>query len=73
MKFESLRTARRYWIAGIASAFIGVVLARVAAPHFAEKTSAIVKVAGQFLAIIGLFVIALGVSRRASGQNTPDP
>jgi len=72
MKFESLRTARRYWIAGIATSLIGIVLARVVAPHFADKAGVIVKFLGQLLAIIGLFIIAIGVNRRSSGQNTPD-
>lgn len=72
MKFESINAARRYWIAGIALALAGVLVARVVAPYFETKTAAIVKAVGQITAIVGLFIISIGVSRRVSKQDPSD-
>jgi hypothetical protein len=69
MKFDSIHAARRYWISGIVIALTGVILARLIAPHLSEKTAIFVKVAGQLIAIVGLVVIPIGVSRRVSSDN----
>ncbi len=66
MKFESLRTARRYWISGIIIALVGIALARVVASHLDPKAAAIAKVVGQLLALGGLLIIALGIKRRTT-------
>jgi len=72
MKIDSLRAARHYWIAGFALALIGVLLARVAAPHFEARPRTIINVAGRLLGIAGLFVIAFGVNRRIAAAQKDD-
>lgn len=54
----------RFWIAGSAVAFLGVLLARVVSPSFDGKTKIYLTVGGQLLAILGLFILCLGVRRR---------
>ena len=53
-----------YWIIGIATAFAGVALARLIAPHYTEKIGAILTTIGHLLALAGLLVIAFGVRQR---------
>lgn len=60
----------RPWIAGIAVASGGVVLARAVAPSFAGPLRLVLTVGGQLLALGGLFIICLGVRRRI--KNSPD-
>lgn len=55
---------KRPWIAGIATAAAGVLLARVVAPSLDGVASVLVNVGGQLLAVGGLFIICLGVRRR---------
>jgi hypothetical protein len=72
MKFDALKAARRYWIAGIVIALVGVLLARVVAPHFEARPRTILNVAGRLLGMGGLVVIAFGVSRRISAAQGND-
>jgi hypothetical protein len=53
-----------WWLGGAALAAFGVIVVRMAAPHFASAVQPLVKVAGELLALGGLLVIAWGVSRR---------
>jgi hypothetical protein len=72
MKFDALRAARRYWIAGFVIALIGVLLARVVAPHFEARPRTILNTAGRLLGMGGLVVIAFGVNRRISASQKDD-
>ena len=54
----------KFWITGVVVALAGVALARVVGPGLAGTTRIVVVVAGQFLALAGLFIICLGVRRR---------
>lgn len=53
-----------YWIIGIATAFGGVAVARIMAPHCTGKTAAYLSAGGQLMALMGLVVIAFGVRQR---------
>jgi len=66
MKFDTLKAARRYWIVGAVIAMIGVLLARVVAPHFEARPRSLLNVAGRLLGMAGMVVIAIGISRRVS-------
>jgi Na+-driven multidrug efflux pump len=72
MNFDSLRAARRTWIAGIAIALIGVLLTRVLASHFENQPRLILTVAGRILGIVGLVVIAFGINRRLAAAQKDD-
>lgn len=54
----------RFWIAGSAVAFLGVLLVRVVSPSLDGKPQIYVTAGGQLLAILGLFILCLGVRRR---------
>jgi hypothetical protein len=66
MKFDTLKAARRTWIAGGIVALIGVLLARLVAPHFEARPRTILNAVGRLLGMAGLVVIAIGISRRVS-------
>jgi|GEM_PF-1085389 len=68
MKFDALRSARRTWIAGTVIALIGVLLARVLAPHFENRPRILLNVAGRILGIAGLVIIAFGINRRVAAS-----
>lgn len=72
MKLERFRT--HSWLGGLSLAFLGVVIARLAAPVLTDdKSRAMGTVLGQTIAIIGLGWIALGIHRRIARQGgTPD-
>jgi len=72
MKFETLRSARRFWINGILLALVGIVLARLVAPQLETKIAIIVKVGGQLIALTGLLIICIGIKRRISGDSTTE-
>jgi len=72
MKFETLRSARRFWINGILLAVVGIVLARLVAPQLETKIAIIVKVGGQLIALTGLLIICIGIKRRISGDSTTE-
>jgi hypothetical protein len=56
----------RYWIAGIVTAGIGLVLVRVISPHVTQSMVKLaVYFAGVTLALAGLVIIVLGISRRS--------
>jgi carbon starvation protein CstA len=68
----------RYWIAGTTCAVLGVLLARVIAPHLEKGPRLWFTIGGQLLAIVGLVVICVGVSRRVKRdsallEDTPPP
>jgi len=54
----------RFWAFGVATAGFGVFIARAVAPHFEGNSRLIATLGGQFLALVGLFVICLGVRQR---------
>jgi len=61
---KNVRANAPYWIAGTLTAFLGVALARVIGPSLAGGVRASTVVGGQLLALVGLFIICLGVRRR---------
>ncbi|HVU32383.1 MAG TPA: hypothetical protein VHE61_03045 [Opitutaceae bacterium] len=64
---RNVRANARFWIAGIAIAAAGVVLARFLAPSLpAGHARLCTTVSGQLLALVGLGLICVGVSRRVS-------
>jgi hypothetical protein len=71
---SALRFSARYWLTGIALAFVGVSANRLLAPLFDPRPRAIVAVAGELIALAGLGVIIFGINRRLrlAGQ-LPDP
>lgn len=76
MKFDNLRANWRLWLLGLVIALAGVVIARVAAPHYTGKTQTVLVSIGRLISFVGLFVIALGIKRRATknaDDNSPDP
>jgi hypothetical protein len=68
---KNLRANARYWIIGTATAFLGVALARVSAPYFHGGLRFGFTLAGQLLALAGLFIIGLGVRRRINQATAP--
>jgi hypothetical protein len=63
-------TARApYWISGTLVALGGAAMARFLAPTLDAGARAGCSVAGQILALAGLAVICLGVSRRVRGPS----
>ena len=61
---SALRFSARYWLTGIALAFVGVSANRLLAPLFDARPRAIVAVAGELVALAGLGVIIFGINRR---------
>lgn len=62
---KNVATNSRYWLAGVAVAFGGVVLARWVAPACRPASFRLAcTVGGQLLAFAGLLIICIGVSRR---------
>ena len=61
-RFTQLATP--WWIGGVILAMTGVLLARLGGSATTGGGRALATVAGQLLALGGLIVIALGVSRR---------
>ena len=61
----------RFWIAGILAAIAGVVLARTIGPSLRGTERLYVTLAGQLLALSGLFIICFGVRRRIK-QSDPE-
>lgn len=66
MKFDSLRANWRLWLLGLLIALTGVVIARVAAPHYTGKTQTVLTSLGRLTGFAGLIVIAFGVKKRIS-------
>lgn len=62
-----------YWILGIAIALLGVVIARVLGPQLSDDYQFYSMVVGSTIAVIGIFVTALGAGKRrpvdAKGRN----
>ena len=67
------KASARHWIFGVAIAFAGVAISRVVAPGFDGRIHAMVALAGQFVALGGLFVILLGIRRRLNRATPEDP
>jgi uncharacterized membrane protein YdcZ (DUF606 family) len=63
----------RYWAAGTLAAFAGVGLARLVAPHLAPTARIACTVGGQLLALAGLIIISVGVSRRVRNHPASTP
>ncbi len=68
-RFGNLATP--WWLGGVALAAVGVILVRIAAPSFAGVARPVLEIAGQLLALGGLGVIAVGVSRRVHRGSAP--
>ncbi|PTX99057.1 hypothetical protein [Opitutus sp. ER46] len=62
----------RYWVTGTLTATVGVLLARVVAPHAAAGLRVPAALGGEILAIGGLLVICFGVSRRVNRKESAD-
>ncbi|HEY9248816.1 MAG TPA: hypothetical protein VIO38_06780 [Rariglobus sp.] len=69
----ALKASARHWLAGIVIAFAGVAVTRLWAPGFEGRAHAAVAVAGQLLAMGGLFIILLGIRRRLRRATTESP
>ena len=54
----------RHWLAGLALAATGVVVARLLAPAFEAGPRAALALLGELTALAGLYVIVLGIRRR---------
>ncbi len=67
---KNLRANARPWITGTAIAFLGVALVRLGAPQLSGAWRFGFTLAGQLVALGGLFVIGLGVRRRLQ-EGTP--
>jgi hypothetical protein len=63
--------ANRYWGGGLLLAATGVIIARIVSPTLEHGPRELSAAAGELLAVIGLFVIAVGVSRRLRGGESP--
>lgn len=68
----------RHWLAGIALAIVGVVVARFVAPAFEARPRAGLALLGELTALAGLYVIVLGIRRRlrlasATAEDAPAP
>ncbi len=73
MKFTSLRANKRSWVIGITLAVVGVIIARLVAPHYTDKTQVALSSVGRLISFAGLIVIIFGVNRRIkrdSEENT---
>lgn len=66
---KNVRTQVRYWIAGIALAVLGVLLARGFVPTGFGLSGLVAVAGGRLLAGAGLLVLAVGVSRRVRREN----
>lgn len=55
----------RFWIYGVATALVGVAVARLISPHFQDSHSVyiVVKTFGHLVAFAGIFLIARGISK----------
>jgi len=73
VKFENLRANWRLWLLGLVVALAGVVIARVAAPHYTGKTQTVLVSIGRLISFAGLFFIALGIKRRMSNTDKENP
>ena len=69
MKFTSLRAYWRYWLIGTVVAVVGVIIARLVAPHYTEKTQTALTSFGRLLSFAGLIVIAFGVNKRVKRES----
>ena len=63
----------RYWVTGTLVALAGVAVARFVAPQFAPSGRIALTVGGQLLALAGLIIISVGVSRRVRNHSESTP
>lgn len=61
---KNVLASARFWLAGTLTALIGVALARNVGPSLAGTARVVTIISGQLLALVGLFIICLGVRRR---------
>ncbi|MBK9992160.1 MAG: hypothetical protein IPP19_15915 [Verrucomicrobia bacterium] len=59
MKFENLRATWRYWLIGTVIAVVGVILARLVAPHYVGKTQTVLSSVGRLTSFVGLIASCL--------------
>ena len=74
----AFNASARHWLAGIALAAVGVVVARLLAPAFDVRLRAALALLGELTALAGLYVIVLGIRRRlrlasAAAEDIPAP
>ena len=64
---------KMYWIIGAAIALAGVAVTRVIAPELPEDMQFIGKISGATIAVVGIFVAALGAGRTSDRPHSNDP
>ncbi|MDF3056412.1 MAG: hypothetical protein K0R17_627 [Rariglobus sp.] len=69
----ALKASARHWISGTVIAFTGVAVSRGVASGFEGRPHALFALAGQLVALGGLFIILLGIRRRLSRANADGP
>ena len=70
---KNVRASLAYWITGTVIAICGVILARWIAPLAVDRLRLYATLGGQLLALGGLVIISVGVSRRLQkGQETSE-
>lgn len=62
----------RYWASGFVIAGVGVVAARWIAPRLEGNLRIGFTLGGELIAILGLFIIAIGVRRRVAVASAAD-
>lgn len=60
----AVHASARHWLAGLALAVLGVVIARLIASDLAPRPHAALTLVGELTALAGLLLIALGIHRR---------
>jgi len=68
-RFAHLATP--WWLGGVTLAAAGVIVARVVAPALGATAQPVAQIAGELLALCGLAVISIGVSRRVHRGPAP--
>lgn len=69
----AIKASLRHWVFGTVIALAGVAISRVLATGFEGRVHAVFAVAGQVIALGGLFVILLGIRRRLHRANADAP
>lgn len=69
---KTVLSNRDYWITGVLLAAAGVMVARSLSIHLLGTARVAAVLGGQFLAVAGLLVICVGVSRRIQTAHTKE-
>lgn len=65
MRFERRRL---WWVLGVVVALIGIVVARILGPQLPSAYQTSVFVVGATIAILGIFIAALGAGRQRASK-----